>query len=426
MTSPHTGKNTTTNVWDRWDRAMNPVFYGLLAFGLISALADRLADGPFSWTFVSLTSGLSLFLGVWYWYVVVRPGPQAIRGSKRALVYFAVAVPVFAALTYVHPGFMFISFIFYWHNFSFFTTLPSVLGAALLTMTLVWSSAGPGDVGLVIQQPGALPVFVMTLLVSAVLATFIGSIIGQSRKRQALIEELEETRRELAAQERRAGTLEERGRLAREIHDTLAQGFTSIVAHLEASEAALPPGAETSRRHLDLARRTARDNLVEARHLVAALRPEILAGSSLPEALGRLTDRWSEETNVAATLTVTGEQRPLPQEHQVALLRAAQEALSNTRKHANARNVTATLSYMDDAVALDVQDDGSGFDRAQLSPETNDGFGLRAMRERVEDLGGSLTVETEPGAGATLAVELPIEVSGHGLQASEKDPEAET
>ncbi len=410
MTPPNHSRKSATDVWDRWDRSMHLVFHGLLVFGLISALSDGPVGGSFSWAYAALACGLSLMLGAWYWYAVVRPRSEMVRYQKRALVYFAVAVPLFATLSYVHPGFMALSFVFYWHNFSFLRPLLSVPGAGLLTLLLIWISAGHGGLGLMIRQPAALPVFVVTLLVAGVLAAFIGSIIGQSRKRQDLIEELGETRRELAAQERRAGVLEERGRLAREIHDTLAQGFTSIVAHLEASEAALPPEAKTSRRHLDFARETARDNLVEARHLVAALRPEILAGSSLPEALQRLAERWSSETGIEASLTITGGQRSLPQEHQVALLRAAQEALSNARKHAAARNVAVTLSYMDHAVALDVHDDGAGFDEDRISADGNSGFGLRAMRERVEELGGGLIVESEPGEGATLVVELPTEI----------------
>jgi signal transduction histidine kinase len=254
-------------------------------------------------------------------------------------------------------------------------------------------------------------VFIATLSVifGIFFALWINSIIGQSQERQQLIEELESTREELAARQRRAGILEERSRLAREIHDTLAQGFISIVAHLEAAEGALSPGSHQARRHLQQARRTARENLVEARHLVAALRPEILEGSSLSGALERLAQRWSEETGIPATVSVTGNEHPLAQGSQVALLRAAQEALSNTRRHSGASETSITLSYMDDLVALDVQDDGTGFTPEKVSVEANGGFGLRAMRERVEALGGSLLLESAPGEGCTVVVELPLE-----------------
>jgi signal transduction histidine kinase len=203
--------------------------------------------------------------------------------------------------------------------------------------------------------------------------------------------------------------LEERQRLAREIHDTLAQGFTSIVMHLEAAEQGLPDEPETVQRHLDEARRTARDGLEQARRLVWALRPAHLERASLPEALARVAARWSEGAGKEAHVTTTGSVSPLPPEIEVTLLRALQEALTNVRKHAQANRVTVTLSYMSDLVVLDVQDDGAGFEPTQTpsAAQPVDGFGLTAMRERVQQLGGALLVESAPGEGTTLVIEIP-------------------
>jgi signal transduction histidine kinase len=213
----------------------------------------------------------------------------------------------------------------------------------------------------------------------------------------------------LVDQARQAAVLEERQRLAREIHDTLAQGFTSIVMHLEAAEQSLPDESATVQQHLDQARNTAREGLAQARRLVWALRPEILEGASLSAALERVVARWARESGIAASATTTGTAYSLPAEVEVTLLRAAQEALSNVRKHAQAGQVAVTLSYMGDMVVLDVQDDGSGFDPARIqtpaTPATG-GFGLTAMRERVEQLGGTLLVESVPGQGTTLVVEV--------------------
>lgn len=215
-------------------------------------------------------------------------------------------------------------------------------------------------------------------------------------------EELERTRRELEQTSRQAGVLEERQRLAREIHDTLAQGFASIVVQLEAAEMAAQN--ETSAgRYLEQARTAAREGLSEARRMVWAMRPEILENTSLPEALGRLLQRWQEESGVRAQFTLTGEPRPLHPELEVGLLRIAQEALANIRKHSRARQATLTLSYLNDMVLMDVQDDGVG-----LQPPISGSFGLRSMRERVEALGGQMTVESEPGQGTTLAFSLPL------------------
>jgi signal transduction histidine kinase len=212
---------------------------------------------------------------------------------------------------------------------------------------------------------------------------------------------------------RQAGVLRERQRMAHEIHDTLAQGFTSIVMNLEAAEGDVPPSSTRAQQHLDQARLTARESLTEARRLVWALRPEALESASLPEVLGRLAERWSTESGVFAGVSTTGTTCPLPSEVESALFRVAQEALNNARKHAlGASRVALTLSYMGETVALDVRDDGAGFDPAREVGRVRDresgGFGLKGMRERVEGVGGLLSVESAPGEGSTLTVELPV------------------
>lgn len=217
---------------------------------------------------------------------------------------------------------------------------------------------------------------------------------------------------------REAGTLRERQRLAHEIHDTLAQGFTSVVTNLTAAEIVRASGEEglsadeQEKRHLGLAREVARESLAETRRLIWGLRPETLERRSLGEVLQKLTEDWSEETGVTAEASVTGEQERLLPEAEVALLRIAQEALANVRKHAGASRVRLTLSYMDDKAVLDVADDGRGFDasgaRDAVGVEDRGGFGLTAMRERAEQLGGKLLVESSPGEGTTLAVEISL------------------
>jgi signal transduction histidine kinase len=217
----------------------------------------------------------------------------------------------------------------------------------------------------------------------------------------------------LVEEARKAGVLRERQRMAHEIHDTLAQGFTSIVMNLEAAEGVIPSNLDRAQHHLDQARLTARESLTEARRLVWALRPEPLENVSLPEALGRLAERWSTESGISTGVSTTGTPCPLPSEIEVMLFRVAQEALNNARKHARgASRVALTLSYMGETVALDVRDDGAGFDPARESGKARDresgGFGLKGMRERVEGVGGVLSVESAPGEGSTLTVELPI------------------
>ena len=217
----------------------------------------------------------------------------------------------------------------------------------------------------------------------------------------------------LVEQARRAGLIGERQHLAHEIHDTLAQGFASIVTNLEAADALLPTEHFTQGRwHLGQARLTARESLTEARRLVWALRPRLLEEAPLPEALSRLTERWSEASSIAGHATVTGSPQPLRPEVEATLFRVAQEALTNVRKHAQANRAVLTLSYMHDRVTLDVRDDGTGFDPGKAYDATASahagGFGLGTMRERVERLGGTFSIESAPGEGTTLTVELPL------------------
>lgn len=196
--------------------------------------------------------------------------------------------------------------------------------------------------------------------------------------------------------------LSERQRMAREIHDTLAQGLTGIISQLGAAEHA-GDDPDAWRRHVAAAAGLARESLTEARRSVHALRPEQLRTERLGEALAGVAGRWSALHEIPAQVTITGTVRTLRPEVEVALLRAAQEALANVAKHARASRVDVTLSYLDQEVALDVRDDGSGFDPSRRHL----GFGLVAMRQRIEDLSGMLQVESEPGAGTGICAQVP-------------------
>ena len=216
---------------------------------------------------------------------------------------------------------------------------------------------------------------------------------------------------------RLSGAAEERGRLAREIHDTLAQGFVSVLTQLEAVDAAGPAISDEMAARLARARSIARSSLGEARRSVAALRPVALDGAALPEAVERVVRRWSEHTGVAASVAVTGSPVPLEAPTEVTLLRAVQEALANVACHAGAGTVVVTLSFVGDAVVLDVADDGRGFDAGTLagSHEVNrsgGGFGLEALRQRAVAVGGGVGLETAPGVGTTVTVRIPLPAAG--------------
>jgi len=238
---------------------------------------------------------------------------------------------------------------------------------------------------------------------SLVIGTWVSRIIAESRERAELIARLEAAQAELADVSHQAGTLAERQRLAGEIHDTLAQGLTSIVMLLQAADTEIGSDPPEARRHVGLAAQTAREGLAEARAMVAALTPAHLDAGPLREALSRLTERIGAELGIGARFEVCGQARPLSAMAEVVLLRAGQEALANVRKHARARDVCVVLSYVEQAVRLDIRDDGAGFDPDRV----NGGYGLRGMRSRILQVGGNLLVKTHPGAGTSLSVEVP-------------------
>ncbi|CAM5746639.1 putative Sensor histidine kinase LiaS [Streptomyces afghaniensis 772] len=240
-------------------------------------------------------------------------------------------------------------------------------------------------------------------LVSFVFSVAVGiwiiRIIEQSQERAELIAELDASRHEIGRLSEAHGALAERERLAREIHDTLAQGFTSLVMLIQAVEAELDHDLPEARRHLRLMDETARQNLAEARALVAGGAPADLDGASLPDALGRLAARHD------AVLEVTGPVRTLPAGPEVVALRACQEALANARKHAGSSVVVGvSLAYADDLLTVSVRDDGPGFDPGAV----RGGYGLAGLRARAVEVGGTAEVRSAPGGGTVVTVRLPL------------------
>lgn len=212
---------------------------------------------------------------------------------------------------------------------------------------------------------------------------------------------------QLLVQAREAGVADERRRLAAEIHDTIAQGLTGIIAQLQV--VANATDLATARTHLERASALARHSLGEARRSVHNLAPVALAADGLPEALKKTVAEWGERTGVRVEFTVTGTTEQLHDEVSATLLRIAQEALSNAARHARASRVGVTLSFMGDEVTLDVRDDGTGFDPAAVPARTRTGgFGLDGMRARAERIAGSLTVESEPGHGTAVSARVPL------------------
>ncbi|MFC9432488.1 sensor histidine kinase [Nocardia sp. NPDC057030] len=233
------------------------------------------------------------------------------------------------------------------------------------------------------------------------------ALFRESAERQRLIDELLSTRAILAEQERTAGKLSERERLAQEIHDTVAQGLSSIQLLLHAAEQSAPD--HPALRQIRLARETAAENLAETRRLIAELAPAALDGQSLAQALERICLR-ANAPGLATQLVVEGTPERLPMPIEAALVRIAQGAVSNVVRHAKADRMRLTLTYADAEVLLDVVDDGIGIAPDVLDHSPSGSFGLAAMRSRVEQQGGVMAVESEPGHTA-VTVAFPLETA---------------
>lgn len=382
----------------------NILAYVMLAIGLIACMIDQNVQPLLKIAAVPLSAAW----GAWYWLAVVRYDPCR-RDSWKVGASFILAIALSVGLSFIHPAYLMIAFSIFGLSFSVMSVRWAISLVVLLSLTLAWRfTYFYGGISL-----NTYPIFIyfaISAVFTVLLGLFINGIIQQNRQKQRMIDELEQAHHSLAQAERQAGMLEERQRLAGEIHDTLAQGFTSIVMHLEAAEGALENDPAAVRQHLDRARQTARQSLSEARRYLWALRPEAVAREPLAQALRRISQGWSEGSGLPVKVEVTGIEIPLPAPVEVTLLKAAQEALANVRKHAQASCANLTLSYMDDEVILDVQDDGVGFDPAQAAQQAGmeGGFGLVSLRERASQLGGRLEVESAPGEGTTVVISLPI------------------
>ena len=388
-------------------------FFATLALATFIWLADREHGTAHRAQVLVLLAALIAWEQLWV--RVVRSPAWGIRPWTLALLGI-VAMALSIALTHLSIAFWLIGLALVP---LFYVVLPlpwALLASAALTAHVGWEARAATTTTPVPPTP-VWAYLLSRIVVITMIGLYLRSVVRQAERRQRLLDELESTRGELVAAERVAGMLEERQRVAREIHDTLAQGLSAIVVHLETAEQLLPDAAASGggRAQVQRARAVARESLEETRRVMAALRPEVLEHAELPEALARVWARWSEETGISVAPAITGLPTPLHPEAEITLLRALQESLANVRKHARARSVAVTLSYMEDLVVLDVRDDGVGFGgngtgthRAERRTNPGaSGFGLVAMRERVAQLGGSLTIESEKGEGTTLTVSLP-------------------
>ncbi|MEV6301617.1 sensor histidine kinase [Actinoplanes sp. NPDC051861] len=391
--------------------------YGTLIGSLVLALATRdvgLPNRPL-WLIVGLTVATAAWM---FWWITLHP--QWSTRRPYMMVYLAGLFALCGTLVWTSPFYG----VFTWTGYLFVAyALPvgraRILGAIPVACIAAGSQIGGfQNVGWDFTILLYLAVLGCNLLIATVMLSVESKTEQTAARRDQMIDELAEANAKLEAalkenaglhaqlvsQAREAGVLDERQRMAGEIHDVLAQGLTGIVTQLEAAEA----NPVERDRHLAAAKRLARESLTEARRSVQALRPQHLDAARLPEALDEVVRGWAGLHGVRADLTTTGMARPLLPEIETTLLRTAQEALANVAKHAAAGRVGLTLSYMEDVVTLDVRDDGNGFDpEAERELTEEGGFGLRGMRERLGRIAGTLEVESEPGSGTAISACVP-------------------
>lgn len=349
-------------------------------------------------------AGLLLVLGLGYAVFGIRAARDRDAASRWCYLGLSAVVCLFA--TWLVPSAAVLLFVLFPQCWLLAEReRDGVLASLALTLAV---ATGPalGGARTLSDWRGAAPSLVVGLVFSIVLGLFILRLIDQSRERAVLLRQLTFAQDELAAAHHEAGVVAERQRLAAEIHDTLAQGFTSIAMQAEAGLAGLASGAEADRLHLIA--RTARDNLAEARALVAAFSPAPLEDTSLADAVRRVAGRFQDESGVQVLVRVEGTLDGLPRDHEVVVLRAVQEALANVRKHASARRAEVSLVVADGALTAEIRDDGVGF-----AGPGGSGFGIAAMTNRVREVGGHVDLTSTPGGGTRLRIAIPRDEPVH-------------
>ena len=393
-------------------------FAVLLGVGMVR-VATTPAEGPGKYIFLAL----SLLLAAIYLVGTVAEkrfsAGALVRNPRQfAIVWLVIVTLMWAILMLGSVEFSWLVFPLFFLHLHLLPRWAGIMMVLLMTTAVVfaqWASSGTDFPALPVVVG---PVFGMAFAVAASKAYRLLYQEGENQRQAA--DELRRTRAELAATQHESGVLAERARLAREIHDTLAQGFSSIILVSRAALRSLDSGdVSSTAESLTMIEATAAENLAEARNFVRGLSTPALADASLAESLSRLCSKTQREATVRGgslqcSFRLDGEPIDLPQPYKVTLLRAAQASLANVWLHARAKSAVVSLAFLGSEVTLDVYDDGRGFELEKLTDTVAEradgsGFGLRSLRARVEAQGGTLTIESAPGDGTVVAIRLPLD-----------------
>ena len=361
-------------------------------------VALTLANGAGGTELAGAIGTIAALLVVW-----ALVGRNGVDGSPRAYVFAALLILLSGVGTAISPGMATVQAI----AFPLLWRCARATRDAVVLNVLLAASVGTGYVVRLGGTPSAFAqaavIEVISLAGSFAIGFWITRISVESAARERLLDELSATQSQLAVVSRDAGVLSERERLAREIHDTIAQDLTGLVLLAQRTRRELIGGSPTVGETIDLLEESARSALAETRALVAASAPVALAEGGIAAALERLGERFGRETGIAVHIAAHTA-LPLDRDTEVVLLRCAQEGLANVRKHSGAAAASVSLRLDDAAVTLVVSDDGRGFDAA--APRS--GYGLDGLRDRLALGGGSFHIETSPGSGTVLTASLPL------------------
>lgn len=406
----------------RWDLAWSLIPYVLLPLASVIAM---ITGPPVDWGWVIMLGLTVVGIGWHFWFITRHPQWPERRLLPMA-IYFLGLLALAVGLTLLHPA-----------------QLLVVLGCfvvAFVALPRGWAYLAVGVTGVACLGLAGGPGIPLSLALQIVGLTIFAAAIGMSirwvereaRRRMQAHAELSSTHEELSrahqelirlsAEKRRldaelikaaeeTGIVRERARMARDIHDTHAQHLIGIAAQLEAAAEQLDPDHPAGPR-IRAALELSRTGLVDARRAMQALRPPDLEGRDLPDAVRAVVASWRRFHRLPVEVTIDGSPVALPQAVEETAVRVIGEALANVARHAAASRADVTLSYLDDVLAVDIRDDGIGFDPGSPLPSPPPGgaggFGLRAMRERVAESGGELAVESAPGQGTVVAATLPV------------------
>lgn len=394
-------------------RSLTWLQHALLAVLLAVATARAVAERANPW---GVAGALLAFL-VWYAVGVrLARSPERGRATRGPVWWLGGLLLLWVLLVVVSPAYAWVAFPLWLLIGHFLDLVQGIVVSALVLGVVLWATVSP-DAPTVAAVLGPAIGSVFALVISRGQLQLVRDGLERQRLVDSLVRaqtESEALHAELAEAQRESGALAERTRLSRDIHDGLAQTFSSILLTAGSGLSGDPRDADALRAALDQVRRSAQDGLEESRRVVGALAPRDLADTGLTAALRRTLAAFAERTGMDADLQVDGELTSLPTTLEVALLRVAQGSLANVEQHSGARRVVVTLTEAMDSVRLDIVDDGRGFDAvawgatAPGDPRAG-GYGLRSSRDRLRELGGGLEIESAPGEGTALTAYLPLE-----------------